>query len=115
MVTRWRYFIGALMSTRCRHCYIVTVMITRRRHCPAAMERPLIKKTGWGTTERERYICTVREKEGMRIPCFMKKEDKSLIDLPSLSGVFIVVSYWRHPSQHSYDFRAQIEICVVAV
>ena len=30
-----------------------------------------------------------------------------------LSGVFIVLSYRRYPSQHRYDFCAQIEICVV--
>ena len=32
-----------------------------------------------------------------------------------LSGVFIVFSCRRYPSQHRYDFCAQIDICVVAV
>ena len=34
---------------------------------------------------------------------------------PFPSCVFIVLSCWRYPSQHRYDFCAQIEICVVAV
>ena len=45
-------------------------------------ERPLIRKTGCGTTEREeRQMGRKREKEGRRMQCFMKKEDKSLIDV----------------------------------
>ena len=36
--------------------------------------KPLIRKTGWGNTERE------TEKEGGRMQCFTKKEDKSLIE-----------------------------------
>ena len=88
--------------------------------------------------------------------CFMKKEDKSLIDIENgetiyfdncalfaaltyfllqfclihlslaslaccatyftfLSGVFIVLSSRRYPSQRRYDFCEQIEMCVVAV
>ena len=88
--------------------------------------------------------------------CFMKKYDKSLIDVENvkttyfdkcaffaalssfllqfclihlsvaslafcpthftfLSGVFIVLSCRRYPSQHRYDFFTQIEICVVIV
>ena len=36
-------------------------------------EIPLIRKTGWGTAER-----------GGRMQCFMKKEDKSLLDVENV-------------------------------
>ena len=49
---------------------------------PNRRERPLIRKTGWGTTERERDIWTEREKRGMQ--CYMKKEDNSLIDVENV-------------------------------
>ena len=41
-------------------------------------ERPLIRKTGRGTTERERerHEDRKREKEGGRMQCFLKKEDR---------------------------------------
>ena len=44
--------------------------------------RPLIRKTGWGTTGRERdsQMDRKREKGGGRMQCFMQKEDNSLID-----------------------------------
>ena len=41
---------------------------------------PLIRKMGWGTTERE----TKRERAGGRMQCFMKKEEKSLIDVENV-------------------------------
>ena len=47
-------------------------------------ERPLIKKTGWGTTERERG----GQKEGGRMQCFMKTEDKSLIDVENVETTY---------------------------
>ena len=49
-------------------------------------ERPLIRETGWGTTERERerQMDRKREKGGGRMQCFMKKEDKSLIDVENV-------------------------------
>ena len=40
---------------------------------------PLIGKTGWGTTEREKG----RER-GRGMQCFMKKEDKSLLDVENI-------------------------------
>ena len=111
---------------------------------PTRRERPLIKKTGWVVTERERQLGRKREQEGERMQCFMKKEDYSVIYVEHLttyfdncaffaalasfllqcclvhlslvslafcatyftflSDVFIVLSCWRYPSQHSYDF-----------
>ena len=44
---------------------------------PNRRERPLIRKTGRGATERE----TDGQKEKGRMQCFMKKEDNSLIDI----------------------------------
>ena len=32
-------------------------------------ERPLIRKTGWGTTERERDLWTERERKGDAVLC----------------------------------------------
>ena len=49
---------------------------------PNHRERPLIRKTGWGTTERE--TDGQKEKKGGRMQCFMKKEDKSLIDVENV-------------------------------
>ena len=49
---------------------------------PKRRERQLIRKTGWGTTERE----AKSEGEGGRMQCFMKKEDKSLIDIVKLQA-----------------------------
>ena len=47
-------------------------------------EIPLIRKTGLGTTERERerHMDRKREKRGMQ--CYMKKEDNSLIDVENV-------------------------------
>ena len=48
---------------------------------PNRRERPLIRKIGWGTTERDRDRWTERERKR---ECFMKKEDKSLIYLENV-------------------------------
>ena len=45
--------------------------------------RPLIRKTGWGTTERERDIWRERERKG-GCSDIMKKEDNSLIDVENV-------------------------------
>ena len=45
---------------------------------PTCREIPLIKKTGWGTIERE--TDGQKEKEGGRMQCFMKKKDRSRIE-----------------------------------
>ena len=75
---------------------------------PNCRERPLIRKTGWGTTARERETDGQKERErgrererererergghkeserkieeGTR-QCFMKKDDKSLIDVENV-------------------------------
>ena len=56
---------------------------------PNRRERPLIRKTGWGITERERErerrTDKKREKEGWRMQCFLKKEDTSLIDVENVA------------------------------
>ena len=50
---------------------------------PNRRERPLIRKTGGGTTESERETYGQKEKEnGMQ--CYMKKEDNSLIDVENV-------------------------------
>ena len=41
-------------------------------------------ETGWGTTERERQMDRKREKEGGGMQRFMKREDKSLIDVENV-------------------------------
>ena len=56
---------------------------------PNRRERPLIRKTGWGTTEREREretdIWTERERKwGCSAIKIMKKEDNSLIDVENV-------------------------------
>ena len=45
-------------------------------------EIQLIRKTGWGTIERERHMD--RKRKGWRMQCFMKKEDESLIDVENV-------------------------------
>ena len=87
MITRWQYYLSAAMITSAlstalsvqivigRIHWIVNVSnckelwIARRKHQhlqTAGKLRPLIRKTGWGTTERERaiYIWTERERKG---------------------------------------------------
>ena len=46
----------------------------------------ILRNMGWGTTERERERQTDRksEKEGGKMQCFMKKEDKSQIDVANV-------------------------------
>ena len=52
---------------------------------PNRRERPLIRKTGWDTTERERETYGQKEREkGGRMQCYMKKEDNSLIDVDNV-------------------------------
>ena len=51
---------------------------------PNRRERPLIRKTEWGTTERERDIWTERERKGGCSAIIMKKEDNSLIDVENV-------------------------------
>ena len=46
---------------------------------PNRGERSLIRKTGWGTTERVRWTGRERKREG-GCSALWKKEDKSLID-----------------------------------
>ena len=62
MFTRWHHFIGVEMVTGWVH-WIVNVFNCKKNplDCkkktstsPNSRERPLIRKTGWGTTERER-------------------------------------------------------------
>ena len=54
---------------------------------PNRRERSLISQTGWGITERkERQMVRKREKEGVRMQCFMKKKDKSLIDVENVEA-----------------------------
>ena len=45
------------------------------------MESPLIRKTGW-VPQKERE--TDGQKEGVRMQCFMKLEDTSLIDVENV-------------------------------
>ena len=47
------------------------------------MDKPQIKKTGWGTTDREkdRWTKRMRKREGGRMQGFVKQEDRSLIDV----------------------------------
>ena len=45
---------------------------------PNSRERPLIMKTGWGATERERV------KEGGRMQSFMKKKYRSMLDVENV-------------------------------
>ena len=47
-------------------------------------ERPLIRKTGWGTTERERETYGQKEREKGGVQYYMKKEDNSLIDVENV-------------------------------
>ena len=49
---------------------------------PNRRERHLIRKTT--ERERERQMDRKREKEGGRMECFMKKEDKSLIEVENV-------------------------------
>ena len=84
MITRWQYYLSAAMITRWHYCISVEIVIgwihwivnvsnsklQRTLDCkkktstsPNRMERPLIRKTGWGTTERERDIWTERERK----------------------------------------------------
>ena len=49
---------------------------------PNRRERSLIRKTGWGTTEREERQVDRKREKGMQ--CFMKKEDNSLIDVENV-------------------------------
>ena len=79
MITRWRYCLNAVMITRWQYC-LNAAMITRWHYC-TSMDRPLIKKTGRRTTERERQMDRKRENVGGRMQCFMKNEYKSLIDV----------------------------------
>ena len=48
---------------------------------PNSRERPLIVKTGWGTQEEKERK---REKEGGRMHCFLKKKDKSRLDVENV-------------------------------
>ena len=64
----------------------------KHQHLPNRRERPLIKKTGWGTTERERQMDRKRGKEGGGMQCFMKKEDKSLIDVDNTGKMYCHLS-----------------------
>ena len=47
-------------------------------------ERPLIRKTGWGTTERKRERHMDRKREKRVMQCYMKKEDNSLTDVENV-------------------------------
>ena len=50
---------------------------------PNRREIPLIRTTGWGTTEKERETYGQKKREkGMQ--CYMKKEDNSLIDVENV-------------------------------
>ena len=70
MIARWHYCISVEMVTGCAH-WIVNVSI-RTLDCkkktstyPSRRERPLIRKTGWDTTEREESRTAIeRKREG---------------------------------------------------
>ena len=82
MITRWQDCLSAAMITRWHHC-IGVEMVTGQVHwivnvfnckktldckkktptSPNSRERPLIWKTGWGTTEREREKETERGRD----------------------------------------------------
>ena len=93
------YCIIVEMVTGCVH-WIVDVSNSKQRmqrtlDCkkktstsPNRRERPLIRKTGWGTTERERQMDRKREKGEGRMQCFMKKDDKCLIDVENVETTF---------------------------
>ena len=83
VITKWHYCISVQMVTWWVH-WIVNVSnckslwIARRKHKhlqPAGQDH-----SGWVTTERQ-MDKNSGEKEGGRMQCFMKKEDKSLIDV----------------------------------
>ena len=62
--------------------------IARRKHqhhSPNCRERPLILKMGLDTIERQ----TDRRTERGRMQCFMKKEDKSLIDAENVETTYL--------------------------
>ena len=62
--------------------YIDCVYLQRTLDCP---EIPLIRKTGWGTTERkERQMDRKREKGEGGCTAFKKEEDTSLIDVENV-------------------------------
>ena len=72
---------------------------------PNRNERPLIRETGWGTTEREerqRNSKRDRKREGGYMQCFMKKEDKCLIheDNVETTGERGCRLSWRTPYVH---------------
>ena len=94
MITRWHCYIDAVMITTWHHCigvemvtgwvqWIVNVFNCKKTlDCkkktstsPNSRERPLIRKTGWGTTESARKrVCTV----------FYEKDDKSMLDVENV-------------------------------
>ena len=52
---------------------------------PQPRERPLVKITGWGSTERVRKTDGQKKiEEGERMQYFMKNEDESLIDVENV-------------------------------
>ena len=115
MITRWHYYINAVLITRWRY-FRNTVIITRWQYCTSVewsldgvhwivnmsnckelwiarrkhqhlqnrMERLLIRKTGYRKIERQ--MGRKREKEGGRMQCVMKKEDKILIDVENVEA-----------------------------
>ena len=65
-------------------CYRVIALHTRRSisTSPNSRERPLIMKTG---SRMGYHRKRKREKEGGWMPCFMKKKDKSLLDVENVA------------------------------
>ena len=85
MITRWQYCLIAAMITRWHYCISVEIVIVsklqRTLDCKkktstssTRRDKPLIRKMGWSTTEREeRQMDRNKEKEGGRMQCFFEK------------------------------------------
>ena len=106
MITRWQYCLSAGMITRWHYCisvervtgrvhWIVNVSnckelwIARRKHQHLQTARKYNKLDNGmeyhrKRSETERQNDRKREKEEGRMQCFMKKEDKSLIDVENV-------------------------------
>ena len=98
MITRWHHFVGVEMVTGCVH-WIVNVFnckknwIARRKHQhlqTAGKDHQLGKRDGVPQKEKER--------DRGRMQCFVRKEDKSLLDVENVETTGV------KPGVHTNDF-----------
>ena len=112
MVTRWHYYIDVVIIARWLYCLdavMIGVKLQTTLDCkkktstsPNRRERPLIRKTGWVSQKERRDRETGGQKQremGGRVQCFMKQEEKSLIDIENVetTGERSCHLSWRTP------------------